>query len=135
MNLANFKPETRNYLIIGIIVYGIEVLTIYVAEFLGAGAIVSVATSFWIGLLFSFFLQKVITFGDHRFGKKVLPKQFFLTVILVVFNFFFTLLVTKLLDRDMSAIFTRTIALGITTIWNFYLYKTRIFKNEPLIID
>ena len=28
------------------------------------------------------------------------------------------------------AVVTRTIALAITTIWNFYLYKTRIFKNS-----
>jgi len=27
---------------------------------------------------------------------------------------------------------SRTIALGATTIWNFYLYKTRIFGDNEL---
>jgi len=33
---------------------------------------------------------------------------------------------------------TRTLALGITTIWNFYLYRTRIFRqsdHEEILVD
>jgi hypothetical protein len=33
--------------------------------------------------------------------------------------------------RDViTAAVTRTIALAITTIWNFYLYKTQIFRKQ-----
>ena len=38
--------------------------------------------------------------------------------------------VTHLLEDVMSAAVTRTIALAITTIWNSYLYKTRIFRRQ-----
>jgi hypothetical protein len=52
------------------------------------------------------------------------------TVLLVLFNFGFTIAVTKLLANILPAVISRTLALLTTTIWNFYLYRTRIFKNS-----
>jgi len=53
----------------------------------------------------------------------------------VLFNFGFTLALTKLLEHVLPAVVTRTLAVGMTTLWNFYLYKTRIFKSadEPIV--
>jgi putative flippase GtrA len=101
-----------------------------VAQKLGASAVIAVGTSFWSGLIVSFLLTKLVTFGDKRMHHKVLLPQVAAFTLLVLFNFGFTLLVTKLLSSFVPAVVTRTIALGITTIWNFYLYKTRIFKTE-----
>ncbi|MDB5170661.1 MAG: hypothetical protein JWO35_355, partial [Candidatus Saccharibacteria bacterium] len=52
--------------------------------------------------------------------------------LLVLFNFSFTVFVTSLLEDTLPAVATRTLALGITTIWNFYLYRTRIFKTGDI---
>jgi len=49
--------------------------------------------------------------------------------VLVLWNFGFTLLVAHILADLVPVAVTRTVALGITTIWNFYLYKTHIFKG------
>jgi putative flippase GtrA len=118
----------RRYLIIGVGVYALELVVIVVAQALGASAVVAVGLSFWIGLVVSFILQKFVTFGDKRVHHKVLIPQIIAFSLLVLFNFGFTLLVTKLLYKVVPAVITRTLALGITAIWNFYLYKTRIFK-------
>lgn len=128
------RPIGR-YLIIGVSVYIFELIVIFVAQHEGASAVVAVGLSFWLGLLVSFFLQKLVTFGDKRMHHRILVPQLVAVTLLVLFNFGFTLIVTELLQQLLPAVATRTLALGITTIWNFYLYKTRIFKTDSAVID
>jgi putative flippase GtrA len=123
------RPSHR-YLLIGGSVYALELVVILLAQLLGASALVAVGLSFWIGLLVSFGLQKLITFNDRRLHHRILIPQIAAFCLLVAWNFGFTLLLTQLLSPRLPAVITRTCALGITTIWNFYLYKTRIFKTD-----
>ncbi len=114
----------------------IELVVIIVLQELGIGSLIAVGISFWVGLVISFIMQKLITFRDKRAQRRVLIPQVIAFTLLVLFNFGFTLLVTKLLAPPLPAVLTRTIALGVTTIWNFYLYKSRIFNmRDELIID
>lgn len=128
------RPGYR-YLLIGGSVYAFELAVIVVAQWLGASAVWAVAISFCLGTLVSFFLQKLVTFGDKRMHHRILIPQLVATALLIAWNLGFSVLLTKLLQDHSPAVVTRTIALLITTIWNFYLYKTRIFKNadEELI--
>lgn len=122
------KPGYR-YLIIGGSVYIFELAVIVDAQSVGASAPWAVAISFCLGTAVSFFLQKLITFRDKRMHHKVLLPQLAATALLIAWNLAFSVLFTKLLQDKLPAVVTRTIALAITTIWNFYLYKTRIFKQ------
>jgi len=124
----------RRYLVIGVGIYLLELVVIVVAQWFGASAVVAVGLSFWIALIVSFSLQKLVAFGDKRMHHKILLPQIIAYSLLVLFNFGFTIFVTKLLSDTVPAVVTRTLALAITTIWNFYLYKTRIFKsnNNPV---
>jgi putative flippase GtrA len=128
------KPSHR-YVVIGGSVYVFEILMIVVLQHLGASAVVAVGISFWLGLMVSFVLQKLITFSDRRMHRQVLLPQVIAFSALVLFNFGFTLVLTKLFEHVLPAVVTRTLAVGMTTIWNFYLYKTRIFKSadEPIV--
>ncbi len=117
----------QRYLIIGVGVYIFELLVIAVAQLLGASGVMAVSVSFWLGLLLSFVLQKLVTFGDKRSHHRILLSQIAAFSLLVAFNFGFTLLVTKLLGEVIPVVLCRTLALLITTAWNFYLYRTRIF--------
>lgn len=129
------KPGYR-YLIIGGSVYALELVVIVVAQhYFGTSAVLAVGISFWAGLIVSFFLQKMVTFGDKRMKQKVLLQQIMAFALLVLFNFGFTLLVAKLLGDYVPAIVSRTIALCITTFWNYYLYKTHIFKTNPIVTN
>jgi putative flippase GtrA len=122
------RPFVR-YLIVGGGVYLLELGIILVAQNMGASATVAVALSFWIGLLVSFLLQKFVTFSDKRTHHRIVIKQALAVVTLVAWNFVFTILVTKLLEDRLAPTITRTIALAITTFWNFYLYRTSIFRQ------
>lgn len=128
------RPGAR-YLLVGFTVYIFEICIIIAMEAWGASAAWAVATSFCLGTLVSFFLQKFVTFGDKRMQRKILLPQIIATALLILWNLAFSVLLTSLLNEALPATLTRTIALGITTVWNFYLYKTRIFKNPtaPLV--
>ena len=122
------RPGIR-YLFIGGSVYIFELAVIVLAQAYGATATWAVAISFCLGTAVSFFMQKLITFGDTRMHHRVLIPQLIATTLLIIWNLSFSVLLTKLLEHHLPAVVTRTLALGVTTIWNFYLYKTRIFKN------
>jgi putative flippase GtrA len=122
------KPGIR-YLLVGGSVYVFELLVIVIAQREGAGPVMAVALSFILGTLVSFALQKFVTFSDKRTHHRVVISQLLAVIALVIFNFGFTVLVTKLLSSHLPTVVCRTLALLTTTIWNFFLYKTRIFKN------
>lgn len=131
MHLLNLlKRPLYRYLVIGGSVYVFELVVILLAQRSGANAVLAVGLSFWMGLIVSFGLQKLVTFSDKRLHHKVLIPQLVAFSLLVLFNFGFTLIVTKLLSPPLPPVLTRTIALGVTTLWNFYLYRTRIFKTS-----
>src|ERR1700753_3844917 len=117
------KPGYR-YLIIGGGVYVFELAVIIDAQSMGASAPWAVAISFCLGTAVSFFLQKLVTFRDKRMHHKVLVPQIAATILLIVWNLTFSVALTKLLQDKLPAVVTRTVALAITTLWNFYLYKT-----------
>ncbi len=126
------RPGYR-YVLVGGSVYIFELLIIIVAQSLGASALLAVGLSFWLGFLVSFSLQKFIAFGDKRTHRKVIVPQFVAICLLVLFNFGFTLFMTRLFAHLMSTLVTRTLALGVTTLWNFYFYRTRVFAHTPII--
>jgi putative flippase GtrA len=105
-------------------------LVIIIAQSFGIAAVVAVGISFWIGIVASFLLQKFVTFSDSRVRGQILVPQIAAFALLVLFNFGFTLFVTNILADSLPATVARTFALAVTTIWNFYLYKTRIFKTN-----
>jgi putative flippase GtrA len=122
------KPFVR-YLLVGGSVYALELLVIVIGQHAGLSAVAAVALAFWVGLVVSFLLQKFVTFGDNRTHHRVVLKQVAAVGLLVLWNFLFTIGVTKLLSNYLPATVLRTIALLITTLWNFYLYKTSIFRG------
>jgi putative flippase GtrA len=126
------RPIVR-YLLVGGSVYIFELAVIVVFQHNGANAVTAVAWSFILGTLVSFALQKIVTFGDKRMHHKILLPQLLATCALVLFNFGFTITVTYLLASIVPAVVSRTVALLTTTIWNFYLYRTRIFKKTAEI--
>lgn len=127
------RPGMR-YLSVGGSVYVLELAIIIIAEKNGAGPVLSVALSYTIGTLVSFALQKFVTFGDKRMHHKIVIPQLLATIALVFFNFGFTVLVAQALYGFVPTVVCRTLALLMTTVWNFYLYKTKIFTPSEGVL-
>jgi len=68
-------------------VYVFELLVIVVAQKRGGGPLLAVALGFWLGLVVSFVLQKLVTFSDKRLHRRVLLPQILAFSALVLFNF------------------------------------------------
>ena len=87
------------------------------------------SASFWTGLFFSFLLQKLVAFQDYRKEVKAISRQAVTYGVLVAFNYVLTVFVVDLFPgRDI--VYSRTLAVAITTIWNYFIYKKLVFR-EP----
>jgi putative flippase GtrA len=95
----------------------------------GTNDITAVAISFWVGLIVAFVLQKIFTFNERSRGRKVV-KQSILYGLLVLFNYLFTLFFVGIFTDYIDVVIARTLALIITTIWNFLIYNNYLFKTE-----
>lgn len=116
------------YLIIGSVSYALEIcflLTLH--KVIGFSAELSTAISFWFGLTISFLLQKIVAFKDYKREVNIIIQQIGAYALLVGFNYAFTLAVVALFPSKWL-ILSRTIALLITTLWNYFFYK-RFFNK------
>lgn len=120
-------PVSR-YILVGGLSYVIEISCIYLLVMSGVDRILAVAIGFWIGFFLAFSMQKIIAFKNKTSEAKQVVKQSVLYAVLVLFNYGFTLVLVALLSPLISIYISRTIALGITTCWNFIIYKKIIFS-------
>lgn len=124
------QSKLARYILVGGTSYLIELIVIFSLVALGVKEIISVAISFWIGLAISFILQKVFAFGNRDRTVKKLAWQSTSYGALVAINYFFTLTVVTLTTPLVGLFIARTAALIITTLWNYFAYKSIIFKES-----
>lgn len=135
--MKNAKRLLRNarnsqfirYIFVGGTSYILEIgLLAYLEYGLHIPTVVSVSISFWFGFLVAFVLQKIVTFEDRQRSVKKIAWQSISYALLVAFNFIFTLVFVQLCSPVAGVLIARTIALVITTIWNYVVYSKVIFK-------
>ncbi len=118
------------YFLIGGLSFAVEMGILFTLRYVcHFSPVVSVGISFWVGFSVAYILQKVIVFKSTDYSKKVIAKQVTLTLLLVAWNYIFTLTVVHLLESVFSVIIIRTVVIIMTTTWNFYIYKI-IFKSK-----
>ncbi len=119
------------YVLVGGGSYVIEMgLILFMTYIVHVNPVLSVGIAFWAGLIISFVLQKIVAFGDTSKSKKRLTTQTIQYAALVGVNYLFTLLFVWLTTSLIGIFFARTIALAITTAWNYVIYSKVIFKKE-----
>ncbi len=128
-NLYTHLHRSRpfRYIFIGGISYIIELATLlFLATILLLSPEISVALSFWVGLVVSFLLQKYIAFSNRKNDKRTIGKQTAAYGVLVVFNYCFTILFVGTFADIAGLVAARTVALLFTVSWNYFVYK-RVF--------
>jgi putative flippase GtrA len=124
------KPIVR-YVLAGGTSYLVEMVILVTCRYgLGYSDLVSVGVSYWLGFVFSFFLQRSFAFRDKARSKREVSGQFLATVILLVLNYFFTLALVGILSGTygVNIVIVRTLAVAIIAIWN-YLFFQRLFSG------
>lgn len=123
------QSQLVRYILTGGLSFAIElaVLLTLISSF-GMHRSLAVSISFWISLVISFLLQKLLAFEDRQRKTGIVAKQALFFVLLVAFNYLFTIVVVALFP-DKYLIFSRTLAIIIVSIWNYYVYKNLIFNR------
>ncbi len=135
MRLRLSRPFVK-YLIVGGTAFVVELgsfeLLYYAA---GWRLLVANAASFILGLLTSFGLNRLWTFS-HGVYKKGMHHQFGYYFILAGLNLLATLGIVGALTRlGLWPGASKLLAMGITSLWNFVLFKRFIFRHQPSVED
>lgn len=93
--------------------------------------VLSNAISFCIGLLTSFVLNRLWTFAAKHKFKHTTSKQLNMYVSLALINLIATLMIVQILKSvGLEANTSKLIAMCLTSIWNFAIFKIYIFKHS-----
>lgn len=115
------------YLVIGGLSYVIDAGLLYVLSArLGVALWAAASVGFWTSVVANFGL-------NHLVFRSVTGGPVHLHVLrygaLLLFNFVFTLLLLEAgAALGAPVLVTKTVAVGVTTCWNFVLYRTWVFR-------
>jgi putative flippase GtrA len=122
------------YIVVGGTSYVFELSALLIIVYpLHQSRTLGTAISYWIGLGVAFGLQKLIAFRNYERQLKTLTRQSLLYGLLTFWNYFFTIAVVSLFSQDYLII-SRTAALLMMSLWNYWLYKKVIFRKVELAV-
>jgi putative flippase GtrA len=122
------KPISR-YLIVGGSTFLIDFLSlVFTHEYLNQSLAISTTAAYWLAVTYNFSLTRLWTFGLNK--KANAQKQFVLYLLLLGFNYIFTLFFISLVSALIYYWIAKIIAVVLQTIWTFYIYKAFIFKQQ-----
>lgn len=129
------KRPVFRYLFVGGLTYIVDIAVLVgLHSGLHTNRAVAAGASFWVGLFFSFALQKFVAFQDYQKEIKAISRQAAWYTVLIAFNYILTLIIVSLFpDKDL--ILSRTVAVAITACWNFFFYKKIIFRGNKPTLD
>jgi putative flippase GtrA len=123
MKNGSVSKSLPRYLVAGILSYVFELSCLLAFhKYLGYSVELSTAIAFWLGIISSFLLQKLFAFQDYDRAMKTLAHQTGAYMLLVGFNYVFTLGVVALFPQNLILL-SRTLALCTVTLWNYFIYK------------
>jgi putative flippase GtrA len=126
------KPNAylNRYLVVGGLAFFSEYLSfILLYRAVDISLVLANATSFCIGLLTSFLLNRLWTFSTKTYRRRA-AHQFGYYVALAMFNLLATLaLVSILKAAGVNPNIGKLVAMAITSIWNFAIFQRFIFKH------
>lgn len=125
------RKKAVRFVVVGGICYILESAIILLGPHFGLSDLWTVSIGFWVGLLASFLLQKLVAFEDRR-GGIVFAYQAVAYGALILFNYGTTLGAVALVGDRLPLLATRTGCLVVQTVWNFLLYNHVIFRDRTL---
>jgi putative flippase GtrA len=119
------------YIFVGGIAYVIDIVALIgLYRYLHTSRAEAAAVSFWAGTLAGFVMQKFIAFQDYQKELRAISKQGASYAILITFNYLLTIFIVNLFPgRDI--VYSRTLAVAMTTLWNYVIYKKLVFRGRP----
>jgi putative flippase GtrA len=119
------------YIVIGLSAVFIEYSTFYILySVYTVHLIIANSISFCLGLLTSFFLNRLWTFKSDNFQRKS-HQQFILYSVLATINFVLSNLIISVLKYFViDPLIGKPLVIILIASWNFILFKNGIFKTK-----
>ncbi len=89
---------------------------------------VATTISYWVAIVYNFTLNRQWTFSAK--DKTDLQKHLAFYLILLGFNYVFTLVFISLASHHIHYTLAKILAVAIQTTWTYYVYKTRVFVSS-----
>jgi putative flippase GtrA len=132
MNLKQRVSKSfLKYIGVGIVAFGVEYGSFY-ALYLNAKWPLYFANSisFGLGLLTSFLLNRLWTFGGKNYQKKA-AHQLSFYIALALINLLLTNVFIGVLEKiGTNPRIGKLVAMVITSLWNYFLFKALIFTHR-----
>ncbi|MFW0111387.1 GtrA family protein [Rothia sp. CCM 9417] len=110
------------------VLFELAVIFVMIRVFTASDSL-AVTASYWLGVIFSFLLQKFFAFENKDVRAKTVSYQTAAFAVLLGFNYLFTLVFVHFTAEFLGIYLSRMVALAITTGWNFFVYKLIIFRK------
>ncbi len=119
------------YVVVGVSAFLVEYISFLVLfRQLGLSIVGANILSFVFGLMSSFILNRLWTFNDASHRHKT-TKQFGMYTLLAVINLALTIAIVQVLvNLDIRADISKLLAMVVTSLWNFILFKLVIFRYQ-----
>jgi putative flippase GtrA len=129
MSKGILQNSLFRYIFVGGIAYIVDIaVLIGLYEGVHTSRALAAAVSFWAGLIVSFIMQKFVAFHDYQKELKAISRQAVWYGLLIAFNYTLTIIIVSLFPgRDI--IYSRTLAVALTTLWNYLIYRHIIFRK------
>ena len=99
---------------------------------LGLGLALSTSIAYWLAVAYNFSLNRNWTFSAIE--KESLKKHLVSYLVLLGFNYLFTVLFVSIVGRHIYFGAAKAAAVIIQTSWTYLIYKNKIFvKQEPAV--
>jgi putative flippase GtrA len=123
--------SSSRFFLVGLSAFGIDyIVLLFLYYALGVNLEVSTAIGFIIGFAVSFTANKQWVFGKAR-QKKNLPRQITEYILLLSFNFIFTVWTVSLLNsHGIKPAIGKLMVMALIMCWNYALFRWVIFASE-----
>lgn len=128
-----YNNRVARFLLVGGLSFVLDLgLLVLLHEVFGVALWAATPIAFIVSLVFNFLLQRAFTF--RATNKKSISA--FKYLLLVAFNIVVTDLIVVGFDAlGWSYVYGKTIATGLTTVWNYFLYRHWIFRRTSQATD
>lgn len=122
------------YLLIGGSTFLLDILILFTLHSkLDVKIATATSLAYWISITYNFLLNRFWTFSISE--KDDLQKHITSYFLLLVFNYFFTVISVSFMSHYFSYMLAKAFSVIIQMTWTYYLYKRYIFTSKNQLQD
>jgi len=121
-----YKHRLIRYVFVGGTTFIVDLgLLVFLHKKVGFGLAMATSIAYWVAIAYNFLLNRTWTFSITE--KESLKKHLVNYLLLLGFNYIFTVLFVTVVSRHINFALAKAIAVAIQTTWTYKVYKDYIF--------